>query len=79
MEDSSGIVTVKCSNYCGFSVTGSEQFCQEMYDGHDHQEELGEYEDAKWYQIVFSGWGFFITSMIILGVVSLVNHTPIFK
>lgn len=72
----SGLVTVKCSNYCGFSVTGTQEFCENMYGDHEHQDEPGTRESEHWYEHVFSFWGLLIAAVIVAGVVSLVTGTP---
>ena len=73
----SGEVTIKCSNYCGFSVTGTQDFCGSMYDDHDHQAEPGTREPDHWYEYAFSIWGFLIIAAIAAALVSLITGTPL--
>lgn len=69
-------VAIKCSNYCGFSVTGSQEFCQGMYDDHEHQDVPGTRESDHWYEYVFSFYGFIIALIVCGAIVAIVNKTP---
>ncbi len=64
-------VTMKCTDHCGFSVTGGETFCKVAYDDHDHQADT-----EPWYSHLFSGWTVLAILIVVVGIVSIVNGTP---
>lgn len=66
-EDST---TIKCTDHCGFSVTGAPDYCSKAYESHRHQSELDEYEEGggPWYSYVFTPWGVII-AMIVCGMI----------
>lgn len=69
--------TIKCTNYCGFSVTGTEEFCENMYNLHSHQSE-GK-DDVRWHESLFDNIFSFPGMMMVIvvsgAIVSVVNHT----
>lgn len=73
--------TIKCTNHCGFSVTGSPDYCQKMYDAHEHEEadyfswSYGDGRTHHWYQHLFSFWGV-VVLMVLAGIVTtlVVGH-----
>ena len=67
MEEST---TIKCTNFCGFSVTGESRYCQDVFDDHEHQ------EPVRWYEAVFSMYGVIIILILSAAVVAIVTKDP---
>lgn len=69
-------VTIKCTNYCGFEVTGEHEFAASLFENHVHQKESHR-EGSHWYEHVFSFWGVIIILMVGSIAVALANHTSL--
>lgn len=70
-------ITIKCTNHCGFEVTGAEEFCTSLYEHHDHEDNPAITEGAHWYEHVFSFWGVIVILIAGSIAVALANHTSL--
>jgi hypothetical protein len=65
--------TIKCTDDCGFSVTGTEEFCLERYKNHHHA--IGEYETDSWVDWFLDNWLRVVLVLIVIALVVI----PLFK
>lgn len=72
----SDTTVVKCTNFCGFSVTGTPEYCRELFDSHQHQEHPDSVTETRWHESVFSFWGVITALVIGAIIVSVVTKTP---
>jgi hypothetical protein len=72
---------IKCTNYCGFSVTGTPDYCREMYAEHEHESEEESWEETPtmWQGYVFSPYGVIIFVMVSFVLVSIINKVGLWR